>query len=188
MRSRSLTRHRCTRRHTIRGDGRSRTTRTRTLILDLLAYIDSAGELPAEAGPDGEILVLSHYRGQVAAIRRLLGKQYHDRGVAVRTVHRSQGSEATTAILDLTLASNVPARVSSVLTAVSPEHDGSRLLAVAASRARSRLVVVGDLDWIERSTARQTVLRRVIAHLRENGYQIPIEELRAAAGRLGLVR
>lgn len=159
-----------------------------TLIADLLAYIESAGELPEEAGPGGQILVLSHYRGQVAAIRRLLGKQYHDRGVAVRTVHRSQGSEATTAILDLTLAANVSARVSSVLTAVRPEHDGSRLLAVATSRARSRLVVVGDFTWIERSTPRQTVLRRVIAHLLENAYRIPIEELRPAAGRLELVR
>ena len=158
------------------------------LIMDLIAYIDSAGEIPEQAGPEGEILVLSHYRGQIAAIRRMLGKRYHDRGVAVRTVHRSQGSEATTAILDLTLAANVPPRISSVLTAVRPEHDGSRLLAVAASRARSRLIVVGDIEWVERTTARQTVLRRVIAHLRENAYRIPIEEVRPAGSHLQLVR
>lgn len=157
------------------------------LIADLLAYLDSAGELPDEGCPSGEVLVLSHYRGQVANLRRLLGKRYRNRGVTVSTVHSAQGSEATTAILDLTVASNVPANISSVLTAVRPEHDGSRLLAVAASRARSRLIVVGDLQWIERAAPRQTVLRRLVAHLRQNAYRIPIEELRPASGRLQLV-
>lgn len=158
------------------------------LILDLIAYIASAGELPAAGHPEGEILVLSHYRGQVAAVRRALGKRYRGRGVAVRTVHRAQGSEATTAILDLTLAANVPARVSSVLTAIRPDHDGSRLLAVAASRARSRLIVVGDLEWIERSTPHRTVLRQLIAHLREHGYRIPIDEIRPAPHHLQVLR
>jgi len=158
------------------------------LISELAAYIASADELPATGHSEGELLVLSPYRGQVATIRRALGTQYRGRGVAVRTVHRSQGSEATTAILDLTLAPNVPTRVSSVLTAIRPEHDGSRLLAVAASRARSRLIVIGDIEWIERSTPRRTVLRQLVAHLREHGYRIPIEEIRPASRHLQLVR
>jgi len=158
------------------------------LIADLVAYIASADELPPTGRTEGELLVVSHFRGQVAAIRRALGKRYRGRGVAVRTVHRSQGSEATTAILDLTLASNVSPRVSSVLTAIRPEHDGSRLLAVAASRARSRLVVVGDFEWIERTTPRRTVLRQLVAHLREHGYCIPIGEIRPAPRHLQLVR
>lgn len=161
-----------------------------SLIADLIAYIDSAGELPLDGSRGGEILVLSHYRGQVANVRRRLGTHYLRRGVDVRTVHRAQGSESTTCIIDLTLTAQQPNRVSSVLTAVRPEHEGSRLLAVAASRARSRLIVLGDLNWIERSIASNSVLGRVYAHLVEFGYQIPMTEVRHASDSitLGVVR
>jgi superfamily I DNA and/or RNA helicase len=121
---------------------------------------------------------MSHYRGQVAAIRRRLGTRYRNRGVAVRTVHRTQGAEASTAILDLTLTPQQPTRVSSVFTAVRPEQDGSRLLAVAASRPRSRLIILGDFEWIERSVAAETVLGRICAHLLEEGQEITVGEVR----------
>lgn len=148
------------------------------LIADLVAYIESAGELPEVGRADGEILVLSHYRGQVHNIRRRLGNRYRDRGVSVRTVHRAQGAEATTAIFDLTLTARQPTSTSSVLTAVRPEEEGSRLLAVATSRARSRFIFVGDLAWIERSVAPESVLGRLYSHLVEHGYEIPIGEVR----------
>lgn len=148
------------------------------LIMDLLAYLDSAGELPPAAPEGSEVLVMSHYRGQVAAIRRELGDRYRHRGVGVRTVHRAQGAEATTAIFDLTLTRHQRTNVSSVMTATRPEHEGSRLLAVAASRARSRLIVIGDLEWVERSVAAGSVLGRLCGYLMENGQEIPVGELR----------
>lgn len=150
------------------------------LIADLIAYLDSAGEIPAPGGDESAVTVLSHYRGQVAAVRRILGRRYAGRGVDVRTVHRAQGAECITGVFDLTLASNVPTRYSSVLTAVRPEDDGSRLLAVAASRARSRFVFVGDMEWIGRAVARHTVLGRMWAHLGEHGYAIPIGEIQGS--------
>ena len=149
-----------------------------SLVADLIAYLDSAGELPADAPDGSEVLIMSHYRGQVAAIRRQMGNRYARRGVGVRTVHRAQGAEASTAIFDLTLTRNLRTSVSSVMTATRPEHEGSRLLAVAASRARSRLIVLGDLEWVERSVATDSVLGRLCAHLMEHGQEIPIGELR----------
>ena len=150
------------------------------LIVDLIAYLDSAGEIPQEAQDGSEVLVMSHYRGQVAAIRRRLGHRYRGRGVGVRTVHRAQGAEASTAIFDLTLTSHQRTGVSSVMTATRPEHEGSRLLAVAASRPRSRLILVGDLEWVERSVATQSVVGRLCAHMMEHGQEIPVGELRRA--------
>lgn len=160
------------------------------LIADLIAYIDSAGELPPPGAGSSELTVLSHYRGQVANIRRQLGNRYRDRGVNVRTVHRAQGAECTTCIFDLTLAPNVPTRVSSVLTASRPEEDGSRLLAVAASRARSRFVFVGDMEWVARAVARESVLGRICEHLVQNGYSIPLHDIqgRIALPHLRMVR
>jgi len=151
------------------------------LIADLIAYIDSAGELPVAGVAAGEVLCLSYYRGQVANIRRRLGTAYRGRGVSVSTVHRAQGTEATTCIFDLTLTPHQPTRVSDVLTAVRPEESGSRLLAVAASRARSRFIFVGAFDWIERSMSRQSVLWRLCSHLREHGREIPVGEVRGTS-------
>lgn len=144
---------------------------------DLIAYLDSAGEIPGPGNCGPEVLVLSHYRGQVSNVRRVLGSRYQDRGVAVRTVHRAQGCEATTCILDLTLTRHQPTRQSSVLTAVRLEEEGSRLLAVAASRARSRLIVLSDFEWIEAAISPTSVLGRMYAHLREHGHAIPLAEV-----------
>ena len=146
------------------------------LIADLVAYLDSAGELPREAPEGCEVLVMSHYRGQVAAIRRRLGHRYRDRGVGVRTVHRAQGAEASTAIFDVTLTRNQRTSVSSVMTASRPEHDGSRLLAVAASR----LILLGDMEWVERSVSMNSILGRLCGYLMEHGGEISVGEVRPA--------
>jgi hypothetical protein len=159
------------------------------VIAHLIEYLDSAGELPEGGCTSGEVLALSHYRGQVANIRRHLGNRYHGRGVSVCTVHRSQGSEASTCILDLTLARHLPTRTSNVLTATRPDEEGSRLLAVAASRARSRFILLGDLRWLEDAVAPHSVLGRIWSHLREHGYAIALEEVMPAAmPRMRLVR
>lgn len=149
------------------------------LILDLLSYIDSAGELPASGSQAGQVLVLSHYRGQVAHIRQLMGDRYQGRGVSVRTIHTAQGSEATTCILDLTLTGSA---TGCIATAVQATDEGSRLLAVACSRARSRLILLGDMRWVERSATHQSVLGRVYSHLLDgNAYRIPLHEVRPRA-------
>lgn len=150
------------------------------VIFDLVAYLDSAGEIPSVGTQQHEVTVMSYYRAQVAAIRRRLAS-YEGRGVAVRTVHRSQGAECTTAVFDLTLASNVPTRVSSILTAVQPHQDGSRILAVAASRPKSRFVFIGDMSWIRQSVVPNSMLARLARYLIENGHSIPLREIRGTA-------
>jgi hypothetical protein len=146
------------------------------LILDLVRYLDSAGEIPALGGRTTELLAMSHYRGQASRLRSML-RAYRPRGVIARTVHRSQGSEATTAVFDLTITRHQPAR-SEIMTATRPEESGSRLLCTALTRARSRFVFIGDMEWIERSVAPRSILGRLYTRLREDGYQIPVRELR----------
>lgn len=163
------------------------------VIRDIVRYIDSGGELPEVATSAAPIvpavLVLSHYRGQVHALRRVL-EAYRARGVSVRTVHSAQGAEATTCILDLTLSRHQRTNVSSVYTATRPTDDGSRFLVTAISRARSRLIVVGDFEWIRASVNPDSVLGRVYSHLLEHGYEIPLSEIRdsSAQVRLHVVR
>jgi len=98
----------------------------------------------AKRNPEIEVGVITPYRGQVSAIKRLL--KYHDppaeaqRRVRVGTVHAFQGSEADVIIWDLV---------------DTPEHTigklyqgeaGDRLANVAISRAQGKLVVIGDPD------------------------------------------
>jgi len=163
------------------------------VIADIVRYIDSGGELPegttSAPPPIPEVLVLSHYRGQVHALRRALAA-YRGRGVSVRTVHSAQGAEATTCILDLTLSRHQRTNSSSLYAATRPTDDGSRLLATAVSRARSRLIVVGDFEWIRTAVNPESVLGRVYSHLLEHGYQIPLTEVRDSPtqSRLHVVR
>lgn len=148
------------------------------LILDLLEYLDSGGELPRDGAQGTEALILSHYRGQVARIKRTIGSRYDGRGVDARTVHRSQGGEATTCIFDLTLSRGVDLGANSLVSATEPTDEGSRLLAVACSRARSRLVIVGDMQWLRQSVTRESKLHKVYSYLVEHGYEIPLREVR----------
>lgn len=148
------------------------------LILDLLEYLDSGGELPRDGARGIEALILSHYRGQVAKIKRAIGSRYDGCGVDVRTVHRSQGGEATTCIFDLTLSRGIDPGETSLVSATEANDEGSRLLAVACSRARSRLVIVGDMQWVGQSVTRKSTLGKVYAHLVQHGYEIPLREVR----------
>lgn len=141
-------------------------------VARLLAVLDNANEIPRSGTSDDAVLVLAHYRGQVAAIRALLGDRYHGRGVSVRTVHRAQGSEATTCIFDLTMSDSTEPIVSSVLAAERAQDDGARLLAVACSRARSRLIVVGNFGWLRRNAARHGPLAALCDYLQAEAYRI----------------
>lgn len=161
------------------------------LIADMIALLDSAGELadsdPRAALTDSQpnVFVLSHYRGQVAELTRQL-KPWRKRGVAIRTVHRAQGSEATTVILDLTLTGQQHTRNSNIFTARRPTELGSRLTCTGCSRARSRLVIVGDFAAIEQSVNPHSVLGRIYSHLVEHGYRIPLADVIGTRAKLGI--
>jgi hypothetical protein len=158
------------------------------LVADLIAYLDPTEIPPDRATTEQAVLVLAHYRGQVAGIRAALGDGYARRGVAVRTVHSAQGSEASTCILDLTVSRPVRRLDSSVLWATRYQDEGSRLLAVATSRARSRLIIVGNFAWMKKEAMPQGTLARLLAHLEEEAYRIPLREVLGTADRLRRAR
>lgn len=163
--------------------GRTQANQTHAeVIARLMDYLHSADELPIAGMNSDAVLILSHYRGQVEAVRRLLGDRYTQHGVAVRTVHGAQGAEADTCIFDVTLASPLTYRASSVSQARDPLDDGSRLLAVATSRGRSRLIVVGDSRWMHHVLPAGSVLGRLYAHLSSNAHYISLSEV--CAGNL----
>lgn len=158
------------------------------LVADIIAYLDPAKE-PLEADRiEQAVLVLAHYRGQVAEIRAELGDRYAGRGVSVKTVHSSQGSEANTCIVDLTVSRPVRRVDSCVLWASRYQDEGSRLLAVATSRARSRLIIVGNFVWMKRTATPCGTLARLCAYLEDAAYVIPLRDVLGTADRLRRAR
>jgi hypothetical protein len=89
-----------------------------------------------ESFPDEEVLILTPYRAQRRAIQAELRSVNSDVSIA-STVHRAQGSERRTVIVDLVKPSaefvNGP--------------EGRRLINVAFSRAECRLVIMLQIDW-----------------------------------------
>lgn len=89
-----------------------------------------------------DIGVIAPYRPQVELLQELFAEEGIE-GVSVGTVHRFQGDERPLIVLDLTESS--PHRLGSFLGATSLRETGARLLNVALSRARDKLLIIADL-------------------------------------------
>jgi len=89
-----------------------------------------------------QIGIATPYAEQSRLIRLLLEESGMDDRVDVATVHRFQGGEREMMIVDL--CDSRPLRVPPFLQ----DEDGRRLLNVAISRAREKLVLVADPSWL----------------------------------------
>ncbi len=93
--------------------------------------------------------VISPYRAQINRINNLItNANFTDQlfnKLKVGTIHAFQGSEADLLIIDLVESSHEK------LGRLYQEDEGNRLLNVAISRARSKLIVVGNIESIENS-------------------------------------
>lgn len=102
------------------------------------------------------VALVSPYRAQVRWLTALAARSD---GMVASTVHRMQGSEADAIVLDMTDAP--PHAKPSRLTGEDSEL-ATRLLNVAASRARGKLVVVTDLEFVEQRIALGGPIRRFL--------------------------
>lgn len=134
------------------------------LVRKVALSLVAAGEPPESIG------VISPYRPQVTLMKELL-EECDIGSVSVGSVHRFQGSERETIILDLT--DSPPHQVGIFLGARSLRDTGARLLNVALSRARARLFVVANLDHLNQQLARDGVARGVLEDVRRVAYTVP---------------
>lgn len=110
-----------------------------------------------------DIGIISAYRAQARIVDELCRTMP---GVTSATTHRFQGSERDAIVLDLVDA--LPQTGPSVLTGNDPDLS-LRLLNVAASRPRGKLVIVADLAFIERHHSLASPARRLIDLSLERG-------------------
>ncbi|MEN9846342.1 MAG: hypothetical protein RIS36_1489 [Pseudomonadota bacterium] len=116
-------------------------------------------------GPS-DVGVIAPYRAQVSLLEDLL-EESELSDVTVGTVHRFQGAERETIILDLT--ESEPHTLSSFLGGVTLRDTGSRLLNVALSRAQMRLIIVGNLSYLRARLTTSHLLSGILADIEVRG-------------------
>lgn len=117
--------------------------------------------------------VITPYVAQANRIRRVLGARFGH--VPVATVHRFQGSEMDTVILDIPERPGI--HPSTFLTARSADDVGARLLNVAASRARRSLLVVADFAHLRATTPPGGFTARFLDRIEAHGQTLPAADL-----------
>jgi superfamily I DNA and/or RNA helicase len=127
------------------------------LCIELVGQILRTDRPVHREGDEPRILLVSPYRPHAKLSELLLQKTLKGREVVAGTVHSFQGSEADVVILDL--VNDEPHwRVGMFM----PESNDQtrRLLNVAVTRARKRLIVVGDFKYIGKYANKNSFIRK----------------------------
>jgi len=148
----------------------------------------SRGREEPQPGEKQRVLIVTPYRPQADLIRILIHEQGLYDDVAVGTAHSFQGNEGSIVILDLVV--DEPHWRVGLFTPAYDEGSG-RLLNVAITRARRRLFVIGDFQYIA-TKGKKAFIGRLVRSLSKHE-RIPAHELlttnlsaRAAAAQLNL--
>ena len=136
-------------------------------------HAEAVADFVGAAARDGidDIAVVSPYRAQTRhlndLVRRRLGRAA-PASLEVSTIHRFQGREKRLVIIDTVDAP--PGR--SWFLDERRNRDFPRLLNVALSRARERLVIVATVAGLRRTLPREALLNRLLAHVEQSGSRI----------------
>lgn len=148
-----------------RGRGASRLNfLSATICVDIAEQLLKNDRETFSADSRPRILIICPYRAHATLMALLLREQELVGEVAAGTVHNFQGSEADVVILDL--VNDEPHwRVGMFM----PERDEAtrRLLNVALTRARRRLIVVGDFDYAAKLSKNAFIGARMLPYLQE---------------------
>jgi hypothetical protein len=118
-----------------------------TICVDLAERILKEDRPELKAGSSPRILIISPYRPHARLVEILIKEQGLENDVRSGTIHNFQGSEADLVIFDL-VNDEPHFRVGMFIPAL--DADMKRLINVALTRAKRRLFIVGDFDYIQK--------------------------------------
>lgn len=133
-----------------------------TICVDLAGRLLRQDRVELADGELRRVLIACPYRPHARLLKLLVDEEGLSRDVLAGTAHSFQGSEADVVILDL--VNDEPHwRVALFM----PDHDEAarRLLNVTLTRARRRLIVVGDFEYIQRQAKRAFVGKDLVPFL-----------------------
>lgn len=113
--------------------------------------------------------ICTPYAAQAKIISKLLeGEKLRDT-VQVGTVHSFQGDERATMLLDIPESHGGAWNLGQFVQGIPPEHIGARLINVAISRARHRLILLANLTYLDRKLPSSSLLRSVLFDMQQSG-------------------
>ncbi len=131
-----------------RGKGSSRLNfLSATMCIDIVEHILNEDRKAFKENDKPRILIACPYRPHAKLLELLIREQELEGEVQAGTTHSFQGSEAEVVIFDLV---NDEPHWKVAMFMPSLDEDTKRLLNVALSRARRRLIIVGDLEYISK--------------------------------------
>ncbi|HUI28907.1 MAG TPA: AAA domain-containing protein [Candidatus Acidoferrales bacterium] len=160
---------------------REATTNSRVNILSGIAATDLAVESLKHGAKS--VGIITPYRAQARFLRSVLNSMGLDR-ISAATVHTFQGNECDVVVFDFVDDRPLPLGVllasreqSSTFESGDDEDvtEGERLLNVAITRARKRLLFVGNFDYLSSKTSEGSLLRFVLDKSRREKVVTPIQ-------------
>ena len=116
----------------------------------------------------GGVGVITPYGAQARLIQKIFDDQIApDLQPRVSTVHRFQGSECPTIILDS--VESYPERVSILLDDSIPNSDATRLLNVAITRAETKLIIIANLRFLQARLPSSSTFMKVLECCKRTG-------------------
>lgn len=144
------------------------------LIRKIIAHLSADGYLeePEAVG------IVAPYSAQANLINALLTDAGVNRNRAeAATVHRFQGNEKRTMVVDLT--DSTGCQLGQFMTGIRPEEEGSRLLNVAISRARHHVILFANFEYL-RCAPRGGKVNQLLHLFRTHGSKIDLVQDTAA--------
>ncbi len=119
--------------------------------------------------------VITPYAAQSKILKRLF-KEEPFSAVSTGTVHRFQGDEKETIIIDIT--DSIGQDYAGIfLQSVNSNDSGSKLFNVALTRAKENVIVFANLNWLNHKLPSYSMVRRFLYDMQSNGEVINIRDV-----------
>ena len=125
----------------------------------------------------GSLGICTPYSAQAKLVRRLIDDEGLGRAVEAGTVHRYQGDEKTTIVIDIPESIGGGQFLGRFLQGDHPDDDGAKLFNVAISRAREHLVVVANLTYLDDRIPGGAFLRDILFQMQSSGETLDAREI-----------
>ncbi len=155
---------------------REATTNSRVNILSGIASIDLAVDALKHGAKT--VGIITPYRAQSRFLRAVLnGMNLDSMAITAATVHTFQGNERDVIVFDFVDDNPLPLGV--LLSTYERDGDdvpeGERLLNVAMTRARKRLLLVGNFEYLSTKSSEDSLLRFVLGKLKREKLVLPLQ-------------
>ena len=123
---------------------------------------------------DYSIGICAPYRAQIKLLQNLINDEKATKPIQIGTVHTYQGDEKDILIFDSVESYGAATLPGLSLNQVDPER--SNILTVAVSRARSALILVANLQYLDSRLPAQSYFRKILYQAQQHGRVIDVKE------------